>query len=71
MTARSKPALVLGAALVLGLSLSAMTIGDTALAEHSRIVEAVAEGDGDAAYRAIKDHLSVAFETRLRREADG
>ncbi len=58
-------------ALMATTSLAVEGRGDTALAEHSRIVEAVAEGDGDAAYRAIKDHLSVAFETRLRREADG
>ncbi len=58
-------------ALMATTSLAVEGRGDTALSEHSRIVEAVAARDGDEAYQAIKDHLSVAFETRLRRDAGG
>ena len=43
--------------------------GTIALEEHQRIVDAIAAGDGEAAYRALKDHISVAFETRLRHDA--
>ncbi|GGE57319.1 GntR family transcriptional regulator [Actibacterium pelagium] len=43
----------------------------TALQEHSAIVEAIANHDGDAAYNALKAHISVAFETRLRSDAEG
>ena len=34
--------------------------------EHGAIVEAIAAGDGDSAYTALKDHISRAFETRLK-----
>ena len=44
--------------------------GEIALAEHQRIVDAIAAGDGDAAHRALKEHISVAFETRLRHDAE-
>lgn len=42
----------------------------TAVDEHAAIVEAIAAGDGDAAYAALKAHISKAFETRLRHDAD-
>jgi len=44
--------------------------GETALAEHSRIVDAIATGDGDAAHDAIKAHISNAFESRLKQNAE-
>ncbi len=43
--------------------------GAQTLAEHHAIVEAIAAGDGDAAYAALKDHISRAFETRLRQDS--
>lgn len=50
-------------------SLAAQGRGNTALEEHSRIVEAIAAGDGDAADAALQDHISQAFETRLKLDA--
>ncbi|TCP60709.1 GntR family transcriptional regulator [Rhodovulum bhavnagarense] len=44
--------------------------GRDALAEHAAIVAAIEAGDGDAAYDALKKHISVAFESRLRHDAD-
>ncbi len=41
----------------------------TALAEHAAIVGAIAARDGDAAYAALREHISQAYETRLRVEA--
>ncbi len=40
-----------------------------ALAEHDQIVRALEAGDGEAAYQALKTHISRAFETRLRVDA--
>jgi DNA-binding GntR family transcriptional regulator len=40
-----------------------------ALSEHDQIVRAVEAGDGEAAYQALKTHISRAFETRLRVDA--
>lgn len=40
-----------------------------ALAEHDQIVAAIEAHDGDAAYAALKAHISSAFETRLRVDA--
>ena len=40
-----------------------------ALDEHDQIVGAIAAGDGDAAYAALKAHISSAFEVRLRVDA--
>lgn len=51
-------------------SLAAEGRGRRALDEHSDIVEAIAAGDGDAACDALKAHLSEAFETRLRIDAE-
>ena len=42
-----------------------------ALGEHAAIVEAIAAGDGEAAEAALKEHISRAFVTRLKRDADG
>ncbi|MCC5956016.1 MAG: GntR family transcriptional regulator [Natronohydrobacter sp.] len=43
--------------------------GQQTLEEHHRIVEAIAAGDGDRAYEALKAHISLAFETRLRQDS--
>ena len=40
-----------------------------ALNEHDQIVAAIAARDGDAAYAALKAHISSAFEVRLRVDA--
>ena len=40
-----------------------------ALAEHAAIVAAIEAHDGDAAHRALRAHISQAFETRLRVDA--
>lgn len=56
-------------ALLATTSLAAEGRGSAALAEHERIVQAIEEGDGDAAYDALKAHISRAFETRLRLDA--
>ncbi|NJM84561.1 MAG: GntR family transcriptional regulator [Tabrizicola sp.] len=42
---------------------------EVALGEHDQIVAAIEAGDGDAAYQALKTHISRAFETRLRVDA--
>ena len=39
------------------------------LEEHSRIVEAISAADGDAAYAALRDHISKAYVTRLKLDA--
>lgn len=39
------------------------------LEEHSRIVDAIAGADGDAAYAALRDHISKAYVTRLKLDA--
>ena len=50
-------------------SLAAKGRGSRALAEHEAIVEAIARGDGDGAMAALKEHISRAFETRLKLDA--
>lgn len=40
------------------------------LDEHQAIVDAIAAGDGERAADAIREHLSNAFETRLKIEAE-
>ena len=52
-------------------SLAAQGRGRDALAEHAAIVEAVARRDEDAAYQALRDHISVAFVTRLKLDSQG
>jgi len=53
-------------ALLATTSLAVEGRGSVALAEHETIVAAIEAGDGDAAYRALKTHISQAFETRLK-----
>ena len=50
-------------------SLAAEGRSAAALSEHSRIVEAIASGDGAAADKALRQHISMAWETRLKLEA--
>ena len=40
-----------------------------ALEEHQNIVDAIAAGDGSAADKALRQHISMAWETRLKLEA--
>ncbi|MCL1628711.1 GntR family transcriptional regulator [Roseibaca sp. V10] len=56
-------------ALLASTSISVAGRGERTLEEHSAIVEAIASGDGDAAYNALKEHISRAFETRLRQDS--
>lgn len=42
---------------------------EVALSEHDQIVTAIEAHDGDAAYSALKTHISTAYETRLRVDA--
>ncbi|WP_151720097.1 GntR family transcriptional regulator [Gemmobacter serpentinus] len=56
-------------ALMANTSFAAEGRDEVALAEHSAIVDAIANRDGEAAYIALKAHISKAFETRLRIEA--
>ncbi|MCF1708502.1 GntR family transcriptional regulator [Tabrizicola sp. J26] len=42
---------------------------EIALQEHAAIVAAIEARDGEAAYQALKTHISKAFETRLRVDA--
>ena len=53
-------------ALMATTSLAAQGRGEVALAEHRAIVDAISNRDEDAAYRALRDHISVAFVTRLK-----
>lgn len=57
-------------ALMATTSLAAAGRGETALAEHEKIVEAISHGEGDAAYEALKSHISTAFVQRLKRDAE-
>ncbi len=50
-------------------SLAAKGRGEKALDEHDDIVNAIAARDGDAAADALRRHLSIAFEVRLKEEA--
>ncbi|MFC0201014.1 GntR family transcriptional regulator [Paracoccus rhizosphaerae] len=56
-------------ALMARTSLAAEGRSETALAEHARIVDAIAAGDGAAADKALRQHISMAWETRLKLEA--
>ena len=42
---------------------------EVALAEHDQIVRAFETRDPEAAYQALRNHISKAFETRLRVDA--
>ncbi len=56
-------------ALLASTSLAAEGRGRGALDEHEAIVRAIEAGDGDAADRAVRDHISKAFVTRLKLDA--
>ncbi|MCB1405292.1 MAG: GntR family transcriptional regulator [Rhodobacteraceae bacterium] len=56
-------------ALLATTSLEAEGRGQAALEEHAAMVDAIARGDGEAADRALRDHISRAFETRLKLES--
>ncbi len=56
-------------ALLATTSLAAEGRPSVALAEHLAIVNAIEAGDGDAAYAALRDHISKAFITRLKLDA--
>lgn len=56
-------------ALMANSSLAAEGRSEVALAEHDRIVAAIEARDGNAAYEALRVHISRAFETRLRVDA--
>lgn len=56
-------------ALMATTSLAAEGRGPRALEEHQAIIDAIAARDGDAAYQALKSHISTAYEARLRLDA--
>jgi DNA-binding GntR family transcriptional regulator len=56
-------------ALMATTSLAAEGRGEDALAEHDAIVRAIEAHDEDAAYKALKNHISKAFVTRLKLDA--
>jgi DNA-binding GntR family transcriptional regulator len=56
-------------ALLASTSLAAEGRDEAALAEHDAIISAIAARDGDAAYDALRTHISRAFETRLKIDA--
>lgn len=56
-------------ALLAETSLAADGRGEMALAEHLAIVQAIEKGDAAAAEHRLKEHLSFAFETRLKADA--
>jgi len=57
-------------ALMATTSLSAEGRSNVAVDEHAAVVDAIEAHDGDAAHQRLKGHISRAFETRLRRDAD-
>ncbi|MEV8466428.1 GntR family transcriptional regulator [Fluviibacterium sp. DFM31] len=56
-------------ALLASTSLAVEGRGETALAEHGAIVDAIERRDGDGAEAALKIHISKAFETRLKHDS--
>jgi hypothetical protein len=52
-------------ALMANTSFAAEGRDEVALAEHDQIVARSRRGDGEAAYQALRTHISRAFETRL------
>jgi DNA-binding GntR family transcriptional regulator len=56
-------------ALMATTSLAAEGRGEIAQAEHDRIVTMIEARDEEGASRALRDHISVAFVTRLKQEA--
>lgn len=57
-------------ALLATTSLAVEGRGAGTLDEHTAIVEAIAAGDGEAAASALRNHISRAFEVRLRLDAE-
>ena len=57
-------------ALMATTSLSAAGRSDVAVDEHAAIVDAIENHDGQEAHARLKNHISRAFEARLRRDAD-
>lgn len=55
-------------ALMATTSLAAEGRGEIALGEHGAIVDAISTRDEEAAYQALRDHISVAFITRLKQD---
>ena len=56
-------------ALLATTSLEAEGRGRMAMDEHQAMVDAIARGDGEAADNALREHISRAFETRLKLES--
>ncbi len=56
-------------ALMATTSLAAEGRGKIAQSEHQGIVDAISRRDSDAASEALKDHISIAFMTRLKQDA--
>lgn len=56
-------------ALLATTSIAAEGRGSKTLEEHATIVSAIEAGDGDAADKALRDHISEAFVTRLKLDA--
>ena len=57
-------------ALLATTSLTAKGRSEGTLEEHSLIVDAIEAGDGEAADKALRDHISKAFVTRLKLDAE-
>ena len=57
-------------ALMATTSLAAEGRGTKAVEEHDAIVTAIENSDGEAAYQALKAHISKAFMTRLKEDAE-
>ncbi|RPE71899.1 GntR family transcriptional regulator [Pacificibacter maritimus] len=57
-------------ALLATTSLAAEGRGEEAIAEHDTIVHAIETGDGAAAHAALSTHISKAFMTRLKIDAE-
>ncbi|MBK0329084.1 GntR family transcriptional regulator [Rhodobacteraceae bacterium F11138] len=57
-------------ALMATTSLAAQGRGEIAQSEHDGIVKAIEARDESAAEKALKDHISVAFMTRLQQDAN-
>lgn len=58
-------------ALMATTSLAAQGRGAIAQSEHDGIVTAIEQKNEEAAYVALRDHISVAFMTRLKQDAQG
>lgn len=56
-------------ALLASTSIQAEGRGVETIKEHIDIVSAIEAGEGEAAYSALKDHISKAYETRLKLDA--